>query len=225
MSTFDVDDKHKRYILKAASNSHGQWRTDMKEHIYDKDGNINFTPPEGYNIHVEHWRDYVIESTEDESFMKLSEENNKRASNQKYKYRGSRAGYRGIEEDKLIAIGKDPSVTSIDPDTLWVEEKLHAMENNKDQNNDQVKDQEKDQNKDQDEDQNKVHDEEENKDQDEDQNKDQDEDQNKEQVENQPNISCPDPSVKDSCTFATHNMPEVFANLLISYFTSSTVRT
>ncbi|KAK7260140.1 hypothetical protein RIF29_25937 [Crotalaria pallida] len=221
--------------------------------------------------------------------MKLSEENSKRASNQKYKYRGSRAGYRGIEEDKLIAIGKAPSVTSIDPDTLWVEgqlnkngeidnpttqeaidrlnsqdldsnallskalnrpehssrllgvglgvsrktflrpqkrarredivmlekklnyvlEKLHAMENNKGQNNDQVKDQEKDQNKDQDEDQNK----------------DQDEDQNKEQVENQPNISCPDPSVKDSCTFATHNMPEVFANLLISYFTSSTVRT
>ncbi|KAK7243876.1 hypothetical protein RIF29_38689 [Crotalaria pallida] len=75
----------------------------------------------------------------------------------------------------------------------YVLEKLHAMENNKDQNNDQVKDQEKDQNKDQDEDQNK----------------DQDEDQNKEQVENQPNISCPDPSVKDSCTFATHNMPEV----------------
>ncbi|KAK7256505.1 hypothetical protein RIF29_29956 [Crotalaria pallida] len=60
-----------------------------------------------------------------EVMYKLSEENRKRASNQQYKYRGSRAGYRGIEEDRLIAIRKDPSVPSIDPDTLSVEGQLN----------------------------------------------------------------------------------------------------
>ncbi|KAK7256311.1 hypothetical protein RIF29_29752 [Crotalaria pallida] len=100
-SAFDVDETRKEYILKSAGKSHRQFRTTMGKYVRDADGNINLKPPKKYEniIREADGLVFVKKRTEDKSFLKLSEENRKRASKCPYPYRKSRAGYRGVEKD------------------------------------------------------------------------------------------------------------------------------
>ncbi|KAF1881729.1 hypothetical protein Lal_00032200 [Lupinus albus] len=61
------------------------------------------------------WREFVNYRTKDEKFLKISEQNRKRASNPIYPYRASRMGHRGVEE-KIT-----PSRAAVDLDVLWVD--------------------------------------------------------------------------------------------------------
>ncbi|KAF1897942.1 hypothetical protein Lal_00032704 [Lupinus albus] len=49
------------------------------------------------------WKAFVTTRTQDDIFLKISDENRKRASKPLYPYRASRVGYRGIEE-KLFSL-------------------------------------------------------------------------------------------------------------------------
>ncbi|KAE9608433.1 hypothetical protein Lalb_Chr08g0235601 [Lupinus albus] len=104
-ATFDVGEQHKNYIIKTAGKTLRQFRTDAGKCLRDANGNVNLKPPAKYAnlIYEADWMEFVTHRTQDEKFLKISEENRKRASNPLYPYRVSRMGYREVEE-KIVSI-------------------------------------------------------------------------------------------------------------------------
>ncbi|KAF1879425.1 hypothetical protein Lal_00005891, partial [Lupinus albus] len=97
--TFDVDEEHKDYIMKSVGKALREFRTNCGKCLRDVEGNVNLKPPAKYAnlIYEADWIEFVTYRTQDEKFLKISEQNRKRASNSIYPYRASRMGYRGVE--------------------------------------------------------------------------------------------------------------------------------
>ncbi|KAF1874276.1 hypothetical protein Lal_00035355 [Lupinus albus] len=86
-ATFDVDEEHKDYIMKSAGKALREFRTNCGKCIRDAEGN----PPAKYANLIDEvdWIEFVNYRTKDEKFVKISEQNRKRASNPIYPYRAS----------------------------------------------------------------------------------------------------------------------------------------
>ncbi|KAF1876662.1 hypothetical protein Lal_00030075, partial [Lupinus albus] len=91
--------------------------------------NVNLKPPAKYANLIDEadWIEFVNYRTKDGKFLKISEQNRKRASHPIYSYRASRMGYRGVEE-KIVSIvnsyleqSETPSSATVDLDVLWVD--------------------------------------------------------------------------------------------------------
>ncbi|KAF1879910.1 hypothetical protein Lal_00022814 [Lupinus albus] len=110
-ATFDVDEQHKDYIMKSVGKALREFRTNCGKCLRDVEGNVNLKPPAKYaNLICEaDWVEFVTYRTQDEKFLKISEQNCKRASNPIYPYRASQMGYRGVEE-KILGQSETPSL-------------------------------------------------------------------------------------------------------------------
>ncbi|KAF1872220.1 hypothetical protein Lal_00038004 [Lupinus albus] len=93
-----VGEEHKRYILKSVGTALRKFRTDAGKCLRDADGNVNLMPPAKYENLIDEvdWTKFVTHHTQDDTFLKVSEENHKRASKSLYPYRASRMGYSGV---------------------------------------------------------------------------------------------------------------------------------
>ncbi|KAF1883459.1 hypothetical protein Lal_00013352 [Lupinus albus] len=97
LATFDVDEEHKDYIMKSVGKALREFRTNCGKCLRDSEGNVNLKPPAKYSNLIDEadWIEFVNYRTKDEKFLKISEQNLKRASNLIYPYRAFRMGYRG----------------------------------------------------------------------------------------------------------------------------------
>ncbi|KAF1863195.1 hypothetical protein Lal_00042499, partial [Lupinus albus] len=100
IATFDVDEQHKDYIMTSDGKALREFRTNWGKSLGDAEGNMNLKPPAKYANLIDEadWIEFVTYRTQDEIFLKISEQNCKRASNPIYPYRASQMGYRGVEE-------------------------------------------------------------------------------------------------------------------------------
>ncbi|KAF1879759.1 hypothetical protein Lal_00039703, partial [Lupinus albus] len=114
-ATFDVDEEHKDYIVK-------KFRTNCGKCIRDAERNVNLKPPAKYANLIDEadWIEFFNYRIKDEKFLKISEQNYKRASNPIYPYKASQMGYRGVEE-KILEQSETPSSAAVDLDVLWVD--------------------------------------------------------------------------------------------------------
>ncbi|KAE9614292.1 hypothetical protein Lalb_Chr05g0226381 [Lupinus albus] len=123
-TTFDVDEQHKDYIMKSAGRALWEFRTNCGKCLRDVEGYANLKLLAKYANLIDEadWKEFVTYRTQDEKFLKISEQNRKRASNPIYPYRASRMGYRGVEE-KILEQSETPSPSSaaVDLDVLWVD--------------------------------------------------------------------------------------------------------
>ncbi|KAK7291534.1 hypothetical protein RIF29_06759 [Crotalaria pallida] len=99
LTTWDIDEKHRSYVLKAVGDSLKIFRVRLNR--WRKKTGANH-PPKQYAdaITLEEWEEFVQHCTT-ENFVKLSNENKKEASNQRCPSRCSRLGYAGLEEKLL----------------------------------------------------------------------------------------------------------------------------
>ncbi|KAF1892816.1 hypothetical protein Lal_00035460 [Lupinus albus] len=91
IAIFDVDEQHKDYIMKSASKALREFRTNCGKCLRDAEGNVNLKPLAKYANLIDDadWIEFVTYRTLDEKFLKISEQNRKRASNPIYPYRAS----------------------------------------------------------------------------------------------------------------------------------------
>ncbi|KAF1878196.1 hypothetical protein Lal_00032268 [Lupinus albus] len=121
-ATFDVGEEHKDYIMKSAGKALREFRTNCRKCLRDAEGNVNLKPSAKYANLIDEvdWIEFVNYRTQDGKFLRISEQNRKRASNPIYPYRASRMGVRGVEE-KILEQSETPSSVAIDLDVLWVD--------------------------------------------------------------------------------------------------------
>ncbi|KAF1858974.1 hypothetical protein Lal_00000796, partial [Lupinus albus] len=123
-TTFDVDEQHKDYIMKSVGKAFREFRTNCGKCLRDAEGNVNLKPPAKYENLIDEtdWLEFVTYRTQDKKFLKISEQNRKRASNPIYPYRASRMSYRGVKE-KILEQSEtpSPSIAAVDLDVLWVD--------------------------------------------------------------------------------------------------------
>ncbi|KAF1892305.1 hypothetical protein Lal_00010769 [Lupinus albus] len=81
-ASFDVDEKHKDYIIKSARKALREFRTNCGKCLRDAEGNVNLKPPAKYAnlIDEAYLVEFVTYRTQDENYSKISEQNRKRAS-------------------------------------------------------------------------------------------------------------------------------------------------
>ncbi|KAE9588819.1 hypothetical protein Lalb_Chr22g0359551 [Lupinus albus] len=117
LATFDVDEEHKDYIMKSVGKALREFRTNCGKCLRDSEGNVNLKPPAKYSNLIDEadWIEFVNYRTKDEKFLKISEQNLKRASNLIYPYRAFRMGYRGTPTNET------PSSAAVDLDVRWVD--------------------------------------------------------------------------------------------------------
>ncbi|KAF1863111.1 hypothetical protein Lal_00041098 [Lupinus albus] len=122
-ASIDVGKEHKDYIMKTTGKTLREFRTNYGKCLKDAEGNVNLKPPTKYANIIDEadWIEFATYRTEDEKFLKMSEQNRKRASNPIYPYRASRMGYRGVEE-KILEQSETPLPLSVAVDlgALWV---------------------------------------------------------------------------------------------------------
>ncbi|KAF1879878.1 hypothetical protein Lal_00042966 [Lupinus albus] len=89
IATFDADEEHKDYIMKSAGKALREFRTICGKCLRDAEGNVNLKPPPKYANLIDEadWIEFVTYRTKDEKFLKISEQNRKRAFNPIYPYR------------------------------------------------------------------------------------------------------------------------------------------
>ncbi|KAF1863073.1 hypothetical protein Lal_00018920 [Lupinus albus] len=121
-ASFDVGEEHKDYIMKTIGKALREFRTNCGKFFKDVEGNVNLKPPAKYANLIDEadWIEFVTYHTQDEKFLKISEQNRKRASNPIYPYRASQMGYRGFEEKLFEQSGPLPSSAVVDLNVLWV---------------------------------------------------------------------------------------------------------
>ncbi|KAF1885822.1 hypothetical protein Lal_00042694 [Lupinus albus] len=117
-ATFDIDEQHRDYIMKSVGMALREFRTNCGKCLRDAEGNVNLKPRAKYANLIDEadWVEFVTYCTQDEKFLKISEQNRKRASNPIYPYRASRMGYRGLEQSEKPS----PSSAAVDLDVPWV---------------------------------------------------------------------------------------------------------
>ncbi|KAF1879716.1 hypothetical protein Lal_00039772 [Lupinus albus] len=121
-ATFDVDEEHKDYIVKSVGKALSEFRTNYGKCIRDAERNVNLKPPAKYANLIDEadWIEFFNYRIKDKKFLKISEQNYKRASNPIYSYKASQMGYRGVEE-KILEESETPSSAAVDLDVLWVD--------------------------------------------------------------------------------------------------------
>ncbi|KAF1862089.1 hypothetical protein Lal_00026606 [Lupinus albus] len=123
-ATFDDGEENKDYILKTAGKALRKFITDVRKCLRDANGNVNLKPLAKYEnlIDKADWVEFVKLRTQDDKFLKVSEENLKRASNPLYPCRVSRMGYRGVEEKIVTRTKRDTfGFECRRPRYLWVD--------------------------------------------------------------------------------------------------------
>ncbi|KAF1874363.1 hypothetical protein Lal_00008568 [Lupinus albus] len=105
-------------IVRARSNNNKltvEWNA--KGQPCNNKGNVNLKPPAKYAnlIDMADWLEFVSYHTQDENFLKTSEQNHNSVSNPIYPYRGV--------EEKILEQSETPSPSSatVDLDILWVD--------------------------------------------------------------------------------------------------------
>ncbi|XP_027343021.1 uncharacterized protein LOC113855588 [Abrus precatorius] len=117
--TFKVQETNKVFVLALAGRHLHAFRTRMRKHVFDKDGNCLPHPPEKYQRFItvtDHWNEFVKQSYAEE-FKKESEANAARAKGMSYRYRRSSKGYAQLELELIAASGSN--VTSVPRHVLW----------------------------------------------------------------------------------------------------------